>query len=41
VRFEPARGGKCERCWRVLPEVNTRTSHLCNRCTDAVRKVPA
>jgi isoleucyl-tRNA synthetase len=41
VRFEPARGGKCERCWRVLPEVTSRPSHLCNRCTDAVEKVPA
>ena len=41
VRFEAARGGKCERCWRVLPEVNGRPSHLCNRCTDATQKVPA
>ena len=41
VRFEPARGGKCERCWRVLPEVQGRASHLCNRCTDAALKVPA
>jgi isoleucyl-tRNA synthetase len=36
VRFEAARGGKCERCWRVLPEVNGRQSHICDRCTDAV-----
>ena len=41
VRFEPARGGKCERCWRVLPEVNGRDSHLCNRCDAAVEKVLA
>ena len=36
VRFESARGGKCERCWRVLPEVMARHSHLCNRCDAAV-----
>jgi isoleucyl-tRNA synthetase len=37
VRFEPARGGKCERCWRVLEEVTAHpATHLCNRCTDAV-----
>jgi isoleucyl-tRNA synthetase len=39
VRFEPAKGGKCQRCWRVLLEVKGRA--LCNRCTDAVEKVPA
>jgi isoleucyl-tRNA synthetase len=39
VRFEPAKGGKCERCWRVLPEVKGRD--LCNRCSGAVDKVPA
>ncbi|NHK28615.1 isoleucine--tRNA ligase [Parvularcula flava] len=33
----PARadGGKCSRCWRILPEV-TETHELCNRCEDAV-----
>jgi isoleucyl-tRNA synthetase len=37
VRFEAARGGKCERCWRVLQEVTAHPdTHLCNRCTDAV-----
>ncbi len=31
-------GTKCERCWRVLPEVGTNPSHptLCLRCCDAV-----
>jgi isoleucyl-tRNA synthetase len=31
-------GHKCDRCWRVLPEVGTQTAHptLCLRCTDAV-----
>ena len=32
---EKADGDKCERCWKVLPEVSAETS-LCNRCTDAV-----
>ncbi len=34
----PAAGTKCERCWRVLPEVGTRADHksLCVRCADVV-----
>jgi isoleucyl-tRNA synthetase len=33
-----AAGAKCERCWRVLPEVGQSTAHatLCLRCEDAV-----
>jgi isoleucyl-tRNA synthetase len=33
-----AAGLKCERCWKVLPEVGTHADHpgLCNRCHDAV-----
>jgi len=33
-----AAGEKCERCWRVLPEVGQRAPHpgLCRRCADAV-----
>ncbi len=33
-----APGEKCQRCWRVLPEVATLASHpdLCRRCADAV-----
>ena len=30
-----APGGKCARCWRVLPEVATDTA-LCHRCTDVL-----
>ena len=30
-----ADGGKCQRCWMVLPEV-TEARDICNRCTDAV-----
>ena len=38
-----ADGGKCERCWKVLPEVGTHAAHptLCGRCTDAVDHLPA
>jgi isoleucyl-tRNA synthetase len=36
-----ASGEKCDRCWRVLPEVAGRASHLCDRCTAAVESVPA
>jgi isoleucyl-tRNA synthetase len=35
VKFAPATGEKCARCWMVLEEVKAPT-HLCNRCTDAV-----
>ena len=33
-----ASGDKCERCWRVLPEVGRHQRHatLCERCIDAV-----
>jgi isoleucyl-tRNA synthetase len=33
-----AEGGKCIRCWRVLPEVGSLAAHpgLCLRCADAV-----
>ncbi|MGP1396494.1 MAG: isoleucine--tRNA ligase [Inquilinaceae bacterium] len=32
-------GDKCQRCWKILPEVGTHADHpgLCDRCTDAVR----
>ena len=38
VVVETASGKKCERCWRVLPEVGGHADHpdLCNRCHDAV-----
>jgi len=32
--FAPAPGHKCERCWRVLPEVAPQ--HLCRRCEEAL-----
>jgi isoleucyl-tRNA synthetase len=36
--FEPAKGGKCARCWMILPEVGRHKDHphLCNRCHAAV-----
>jgi isoleucyl-tRNA synthetase len=35
VDFARATGHKCERCWRILPEVKE-TTRLCLRCEDAV-----
>jgi isoleucyl-tRNA synthetase len=36
-----AQGAKCERCWRVLPEVGTDSgaTDLCRRCAEAVRAI--
>jgi isoleucyl-tRNA synthetase len=31
-----AAGDKCQRCWRVLPEVGADAPELCRRCADAV-----
>ena len=38
-----ATGAKCERCWKVLPEVGGNAEHpgLCPRCADAVDGVTA
>ncbi len=38
VLVGPAPGDKCQRCWRVLPEVGAVATHpdLCRRCADAV-----
>jgi isoleucyl-tRNA synthetase len=37
VRAGLAGGDKCERCWRVLPEVGKAHEDLCHRCADAVK----
>jgi isoleucyl-tRNA synthetase len=38
VLVTPADGEKCERCWRVLPDVGRHGSHdgICGRCAEAV-----
>ena len=37
VQFEPAKGQKCQRCWKVLPDVGThRHPGTCQRCNDAL-----
>jgi isoleucyl-tRNA synthetase len=37
VVFEPAVGQKCERCWKVLPDVGThKHPHTCARCNAAL-----
>jgi isoleucyl-tRNA synthetase len=48
VRFRKAEGEKCDRCWRVLPEVaeneQKHHKHLCDRCVavvDALESIPA
>jgi isoleucyl-tRNA synthetase len=41
VAFARAPGEKCARCWRVLPEVGTRTAGLCLRCDDAAAAIRA
>ena len=40
-RVEVAPGQKCERCWRVLPEVGENPKHptLCRRCCEAVEEI--
>jgi isoleucyl-tRNA synthetase len=38
VSVELAGGAKCERCWKVLPDVGTHAAHpaLCGRCAEVV-----
>ncbi len=37
VVFELAPGEKCQRCWKILPDVNThKHPHTCKRCNDAL-----
>ncbi len=35
-----AAGGKCARCWRVLPEVGSAHAGLCLRCTSVIESLP-
>jgi isoleucyl-tRNA synthetase len=37
VTVSKADGEKCDRCWRVLPEVVTHAAHVCDRCAAAIR----
>jgi len=37
VVFEKAEGGKCQRCWKILPDVGThKHPETCKRCSDAL-----
>jgi isoleucyl-tRNA synthetase len=37
VLFHPARGQKCQRCWKVLPDVGThKHPGTCQRCSDVL-----
>ena len=42
VTTELASGEKCQRCWKVLPDVNKqKRPGVCQRCSDAVDALPA
>ncbi|MFZ2006534.1 MAG: class I tRNA ligase family protein, partial [Stellaceae bacterium] len=43
VVVRDAPGDKCERCWRVLPEVGSVAAHgdLCHRCAGVIDQLPA
>ena len=36
-----AEGGKCQRCWKVLPEVGETEDALCGRCESVVSSMDA
>ena len=37
VVFELAEGEKCQRCWKILPDVGThRHPHVCARCDEVL-----
>ncbi|MBY6092062.1 isoleucine--tRNA ligase [Maritimibacter alkaliphilus] len=37
VVFEKAEGEKCQRCWKILPDVGTHAhAHVCKRCDEAL-----
>ncbi|HEU5249004.1 MAG TPA: isoleucine--tRNA ligase [Thermoanaerobaculia bacterium] len=38
IRFEKARGRRCERCWKVTPEAES--DGLCDRCRRALEALP-
>lgn len=40
VTIQKASGSKCQRCWKILPEVDE-NGDLCNRCSAVVRQVIA
>ena len=41
VEFAKAEGEKCNRCWKVLPEVSRHGQRICNRCDAVVNKQQA
>ena len=43
VSVSRAEGSKCERCWRIVPEVSAApgTEGLCDRCIDALPSGPS
>ena len=42
VAFARAEGAKCQRCWKILPDVGTHAHPgVCGRCSDALAALPA
>ncbi len=41
IEITKAEGEKCNRCWKVLPEVTNHANHICNRCDNVVNKKQA
>ena len=42
VAFARAEGAKCQRCWKILPDVGTHAHPaVCGRCNDALGTLPA
>lgn len=41
ITVYPAKGEKCVRCWKVLPEVSDHPDHICSRCDDVVNQKKA
>ena len=40
VVFEEAEGEKCQRCWKILPDVGTHPHpHTCARCDEALSEL--
>ncbi len=38
VVFAKAKGGKCQRCWKILPDVGkNENDDVCERCDEALR----
>jgi isoleucyl-tRNA synthetase len=39
ISIELAKGDKCGRCWKIMPEVESSPENLCTRCESVVTKI--